>query len=219
VFQISSLSFAAPNGFVQLFADKDPGPDHLDFKLSAKGDALALYDSAFNPIDAVAVAALGEGISEGRVPDGSANIALCAPTPGEPNRLWDTDADGLPDDWEVANQLNPQSTTGDDGASGDVDHDGYTNLQEFLAGTDPRDPLSCLRIEAMPSSSGGVTLRFTRAPDHTYTLQYVDDLSTGAWQKLADFDSTPTNSVTLINDFYAPGIIQRFYRLVTPQTP
>jgi len=38
---------------------------------------------------------------------------------GVRNCLLDTDGDGLPDDWEVANGLNPNSALGNDGANGD----------------------------------------------------------------------------------------------------
>ena len=41
----------------------------------------------------------------------------------------DTDNDGIPDDWENANGLNPQDTT--DGNK-DRDKDGYTNIEEYL---------------------------------------------------------------------------------------
>lgn len=54
----------------------------------------------------------------------------------------DTDNDGLPDDWEIANSLDPNddgSTDFDMGADGDPDIDGSTNLQEFQRGTDPQD--------------------------------------------------------------------------------
>ena len=46
----------------------------------------------------------------------------------------DTDGDGMPDGWEVDNGLDP---TVDD-ALGDPDNDGVSNLDEYLAGTNPQ---------------------------------------------------------------------------------
>ncbi len=72
--QLRSLAFLAPRGYLQLFADEGVGPDHLDFKLPASGDVITLSDSTGNPIQTVSYVAQGEGVSRGRVPDGSALI-------------------------------------------------------------------------------------------------------------------------------------------------
>lgn len=50
----------------------------------------------------------------------------------------DTDDDLMTDGWEVSNNLDPLS----DDANQDPDGDGSTNIEEFQAGTDPRDPAS-----------------------------------------------------------------------------
>ena len=48
----------------------------------------------------------------------------------------DSDGDGIPDDAEIAMGLNPNNPTD---ALLDLDHDGLTNLEEYRAGTDPRN--------------------------------------------------------------------------------
>ncbi len=46
---------------------------------------------------------------------------------------WDSDHDGLPDWWELAKGLNPNSTVGDfSDSNGDPDGDEYTNLEDYL---------------------------------------------------------------------------------------
>jgi subtilase family serine protease len=50
--------------------------------------------------------------------------------------LNDTDSDGMPDQWEIDYNLDPLDPTD---ASSDPDNDGYTNIEEYLNGTNPRD--------------------------------------------------------------------------------
>lgn len=45
----------------------------------------------------------------------------------------DTDLDGMPDEWETSFGLDP----GNDDSAGDLDGDGYTNVEEFLNETSP----------------------------------------------------------------------------------
>ena len=52
--------------------------------------------------------------------------------------LGDNDSDGMHNSWETANGLNPDVND----ANGSEDVDTFTNLEEYLAGTDPSDPSS-----------------------------------------------------------------------------
>jgi len=52
----------------------------------------------------------------------------------------DTDGDGMPDWWEILYNLNPLNFDGYDGASGDPDNDGFSNMAEFLQGQNPKSP-------------------------------------------------------------------------------
>lgn len=47
--------------------------------------------------------------------------------------LTDSDDDGMPDDWEIQNGLDPER----DDAAADPDDDGISNLDEYRGGTDP----------------------------------------------------------------------------------
>jgi len=47
----------------------------------------------------------------------------------------DSDGDGMPDDWETAHGLNPHDPSD---ATTDLNGDGYSNIEEFINGTDPQ---------------------------------------------------------------------------------
>lgn len=56
-----------------------------------------------------------------------------------PSGPIDTDMDGMPDEWEILHGFDPNDPAD---ADKDADGDGFTNLEEFKAGTNPRDPKS-----------------------------------------------------------------------------
>ena len=91
--RLPALSFigAGADGFQRFEADNDPdaGANHLSFRLSAGGESLGIFNAAGQAIDSVSFGAQIEGISQGRLPDGSGNI-LAFPghaTPGDANFL------------------------------------------------------------------------------------------------------------------------------------
>jgi hypothetical protein len=131
--------------------------------------------------------------------------------------LADTDGDGLPDEWELANSLSPTNAAD---AALDLDGDGLTNLQEYLSGTDPNDAGSRLRIEAIDWSAGGpCSLRFTALSNKTYTVQSCPFLRGTLWSSVADVPAASSNRTVVITDLANPptgGL--RLYRLVTPRT-
>jgi len=48
----------------------------------------------------------------------------------------DTDADGIPDAWEIKYGLNPQDASD---AKSDFNNDGYTNIEEYINGVNPKN--------------------------------------------------------------------------------
>ncbi len=126
----------------------------------------------------------------------------------------DGDGDRLPDAWESAYGLNPGSA-GD--ATLDLDRDGVSNQDEYLAGTNPADPLSYLKIDAIRGGQP-TTLEFFAASNKTYTVQFKDSLNAAPWSKLAEIHSRSTNRVENVADA-VPESALRVYRLATPAIP
>lgn len=87
----------------------------------------------------------------------------------------DTDSDGLPDGWEVGIGFNPLSAVGRDGGGGDPDGDGFTNRQEYLAGTEPLDRASALRMTAA-RQAGRLRIVWTAVPGRSYLLEYANSV-------------------------------------------
>jgi hypothetical protein len=81
----------------------------------------------------------------------------------------DSDDDGLPDDWEMANGLDQDDPQ--DG-SADPDGDGLTNLEEYIAGTNHLDEESYLKVDRV-SAAGSATLWFNAVSNRTYSILYA----------------------------------------------
>lgn len=219
---IAPLSYlgAGTNGFVVFFADgkANAGPDHLSFSLKKSGEVIGLFSLAGTPLDAVAFGAQLPDVSQGRFPDGSANLVSFPGTasPQAANYLQpvnpDADGDGLPDAWE----LQHFGTLSRDG-TGDFDGDGMTDLQEWVAGTNPADPSDSLRLGYLTVTSP-VTLEFIAVAGKSYTVEYRDALDAGAWRKLGNQPSPSITGPVRVSDT-APTSGSRFYRLVTPARP
>jgi hypothetical protein len=127
--------------------------------------------------------------------------------------VLDTDGDGLPDDWETAYGFRPLD--GGDRFS-DSDGDGLLNWEEYVAGTDPTNAFSNLKIDIL-NVGGTARLTFYAVSNRTYTVQYTDALGTGSWSKLADVLARAVSRVEFLRD--PDFVTNRSYRVITPRQP
>ncbi len=123
----------------------------------------------------------------------------------------DSDGDGLPDDWERRYGLNPFLAD----ANLDSDSDGQSNLAEYIAGTNPVDPASCLKLKFSLDGAATSALEFQSVAGHSYSVEFTDSLGKQGWQKLIDFGPDSVDQLRTARDSF--GGSNRFYRLVTPK--
>jgi hypothetical protein len=122
----------------------------------------------------------------------------------------DEDNDGMPDDWETQNRLDPTSS-GD--AAMEPDQDGVDNLSEFLANTDPHDATSQLRIVAIERNSPSIRIQVSTVLDRTYRLQRATRLAAPAvWTDLAEPLAGTGDVIEFIDSQALPGA-SFFYRV------
>ena len=127
--------------------------------------------------------------------------------------LADTNANGLPDVWEAAYGFGPGNPALRDA---DPDGDGLSNWQEYIAGTNPTNAASCLKLEAL-SNCGSATVTLEAIAGRTYSVFCTDGLEPSVWVKLADLPARSTNWIAAIPDPRAST--NRFYRVVVPAQP
>jgi hypothetical protein len=123
----------------------------------------------------------------------------------------DSNDDGIPDAWErqwgiPVGDLNPDD---------DDDGDGFTNAQEYIADTNPRQINAYLVIDSLQCNANISTLWFPTSSNRNYFVWYADDLAqTNAWQA-ATPDTDPIEGTGQMNEFtdVLPNPTGRHFRI------
>jgi hypothetical protein len=154
------------------------------------------YDGVPRPLD-------GTGDGEARFDIGAFEFLLATA---------DSNGDGIPDGWLHGHGLNPA----DPGVgTGDPDHDGLTTFQEWIADTDPMNPLSNFRIQAI-SNAPVPTLYFMSSSNRQYTLYYSTNLAMGGteWSSVPEKTSIQgSGGLDALEDTNGNGAEAKFYRI------
>ena len=131
----------------------------------------------------------------------------------------DSDSDGIPDDYEIANGLNRLNAAD---AALDSDFDGESNLREFIFATTPGIPDRYAFSTTYNNAAGTATVTFPTSIGRSYRVMYSHDLlswqagstavaGTGAAMMWTD-DGTVTGSLLT-------GSTKRFYRIEVTVIP
>jgi serine/threonine protein kinase, bacterial len=117
--------------------------------------------------------------------------------------------DGIPDSWRLryfgsANNLLSQ-------ANADADGDGANNMSEFVAGTDPTDNTSSLKLSTSRSTqASSCVIRWPSIAGKQYIIERSVSMFSGSWQPIAT--NTGTGTEIEFHDSSSGGSA-RFYRV------
>ncbi|NNM28291.1 MAG: hypothetical protein HKO57_02125, partial [Akkermansiaceae bacterium] len=118
----------------------------------------------------------------------------------------DGDGDGINDGWEMFYWGNLAAAD----ASSSHDTDLHTDLEEYIADTDPTDPNSCFQIKRIVITGDAKNVHFDSSPNRVYTLQFSDDLQ--SWSNVPNQVLQPGQGPNdVMSDTTA--VPKRFYRM------
>ncbi len=123
----------------------------------------------------------------------------------------DVNHDQIDDRWQA--QYFGSATAANAQSGVDFDHDGLNNLSEYLAGTNPTNATSCLRMESVSSLLGTTRLSWQSVAGRSYQVYSRDALtSSSPWQSVGSaVSANATNTI-----WYDPTPLgaRRFYRVM-----
>jgi hypothetical protein len=125
------------------------------------------------------------------------------------------DGDGVPNWWRLQYFGHITGSAADSSrGSDDADGDGMTNLQEYLAGTNPKDRTSVFKIaNVTPVPASGQVITWNSVSGKAYTVFSCDDMATQNWQPLTNGNLVAVGSSASCTDAPPSNVAQRFYRV------
>lgn len=182
-----------------LFANAGAGDFHL-LPLSPCIDAGLLMDDAILDCD-------GETRPFGATVDLGADEYCDTDGDAVPDyRDPDDDNDGMPDEWEKRFGLSPVSND----AAQDPDRDGFDNLAEYVADTDPSRSSSAFPPLALSCEEAGLFLSINATSTaRTYGIESTESLCPANWQPVTNTPGTG-GPLTFTIFWQSPGA--RFFR-------
>ncbi|HMP73474.1 MAG TPA: hypothetical protein PKE55_09455 [Kiritimatiellia bacterium] len=126
--------------------------------------------------------------------------------------VTDTNGDGIPDVWYQQYGLNPAVPNL---AHLDLDQDGFTNWEEFWAGTNPTQAMSVLRITQVNEVGGQGRVVWPGAGLGVYEVLATTNLmASGGWLTVGMVTNAGLGPLTLdLVDSGATGRVHRAYRV------
>jgi T5SS/PEP-CTERM-associated repeat protein len=120
--------------------------------------------------------------------------------------------DGIPNSWKQRYGFDPFDPTV---STSDADHDGASNLQEYLAGTNPANTMSLLHIMNTTLSNGDVRVTWSTVGGRSYTVQTSSFAGIGFADAIPFITSPGTNESTTnyLDIGAATNASSRFYRI------
>lgn len=180
-----------------------PGVEYCVYVDGAATPAI-VTDSNRGMVDGLAANSAHSFRLQYRLADGRESVLSAAST----GRTWGIDGneDGIPDDWQAAHWgVSPANWPV--ASNADSDGDGATDLQEFLAGTDPTDASSALK-SGLQMNGAQIQLNWNARAGQSYIIETSTDLVN--WTAVGQqFANDGTASINL-NNFNAAA----FYRVV-----
>lgn len=104
---------------------------------------------------------------------------------------WDRDGDGVDDAWEMSWFGDLTTVT----ATSDADHDGFSDLHEFLAGTNPTDALDLLTVAFEQVPQNDLVIRWLSVTGRRYAVERSSSLTAGFTNRFTGVEATPPENV------------------------